>query len=78
MIPLHCLWAKSNNKTRGHFEYDVALFLFLFDFVHSPHVQRGSCSIVCLRFQVMQIKQVDCKMSIEISSKKNVFQENIL
>ena len=45
---------------RGHFEYDVALFQF--DFVHS-HARCGCCSIVFLRFQVIQIKQVDCKMS---------------
>ena len=29
MIPLHCLWAKSNNRTRAQCEYDVTLF-FLF------------------------------------------------
>ena len=23
VIPLHCLWAKSKNRTCGHFEYDV-------------------------------------------------------
>ena len=32
MIPLHCLWAKSNNKTRGQFECDMTWFLFLFWF----------------------------------------------
>ena len=70
-IPLHCLWAKLNNRTRGQFEYDVTLvFLFLLDFVHS-HARCGCCSIVCLRFQVMPIKQVDCKMS----TKKNFFQK---
>ena len=69
MIPLHCLWAKSNNGTHSQFEYDVALsFLFLFDFVHS-HARCGCCSIVCLRFQVVQIKRVDCKMS----TKTNFF-----
>ena len=64
IIPLHCLWAKSNNKTRGQFECDVTLllFCFCFDFVHS-HARRSCCSIVCLRFQVVQIKQVDGKMS---------------
>ena len=30
MIPLHCLWAKSNNRTRGQFEYDVTLVSFVF------------------------------------------------
>ena len=65
MIPLHCLWAKSNNRTRGQFEYDVTLFwVFLFDFVHS-RARCGCCSIVCLRFQDVQIKQVDCKMNTE-------------
>ena len=59
MIPLHCLWAKSNNRTRHKFEYDVTLLiflLFLFDFVDS-HARCSCCFIVCLRFQVMQMKQ---------------------
>ena len=42
MIPLHCLWAKSNNRTRGQFECDVAWFCFCFDFVRS-HAWCGSC-----------------------------------
>ena len=78
---MHCLWAKLNNRTRGHFKYDVALFIFIFVWFCfcSPHAQCGCFSIVCLRFQViqikqMQIKQVDCKMSIKISSKKNFFK----
>ena len=70
MIPLHCLWAKSNNRTLGFFEYDRALFLF--NFVHS-HARWGCCSTVCLRFQVMPIKQVDCK----ISTKKTFFKKTI-
>ena len=37
---------------------------FLFDFVHS-HARCRCCSIVCLRFQDVQIKQVDCKMNTE-------------
>ena len=41
--PLHCSWAKSNNGMRGQFECDVT------------HARCG-CSIVCLRFQVVQIK----------------------
>ena len=59
MIPLHCLWAKSNNRTRHKFEYDVTLLiflLFLFDFVDS-HARCSCCFIVCLRFQVMRMKQ---------------------
>ena len=77
MIPLLCLWAKSNNRKRGHFEYDAALFifLFLFDFVHSSHARWGCCSIVCLRFQAMQIKQVDCKMSTKKSFIKRTFRD---
>ena len=62
MIPLHGLWSKSNNRTRGQFEYDVALFfiylfiyLFIFDFVRS-HAQGDCYSINCLCFQVMQKK----------------------
>ena len=62
MILLHCLWAKSNYRTRGQFECDM--FCFCFDFVHS-HSRWGCCSIVCLRFQDVQIKQVDCKMNTE-------------
>ena len=62
MIPLHCLWAKSNNSTRGQFECDATWFCFCFDFVRS-YARCGCCSIVCLRFQFVQIKQVDCKMS---------------
>ena len=71
MIPLHCLIDKSNNRTRCQFEYDVALvFLFLFDFIHS-HARCCCCSIVCLRFQVRQIKQVEWKMS----TKKLFFKQ---
>ena len=29
MIPMHCLWAKSINRTRGQFEYDVVGFVFV-------------------------------------------------
>ena len=62
IIPLDCLWAKSNNRTRGQFECDVTWFCFCFDFLRS-HVQRGCYFVVCLRFQVVEIKQADCKMS---------------
>ena len=48
MIPLHCLWAKSNNRTRGQFECDVKWFCFCFDFVRS-HARWGCCFIVCWR-----------------------------
>ena len=34
MIPLHCLWAKSKNRTRGQFECDLTWFCFCIDFVH--------------------------------------------
>ena len=49
MIPLHCLWAKSKNRTRGWFECDMTRFCFCFAFVRS-HARCSSCSIVCLRF----------------------------
>ena len=62
VILLHCLWAKSNSRTRGQFECDLIWFCFCFDFVRS-HRRCDCCSIVCLRFQVVQIKQVDCKIS---------------
>ena len=65
MILLHCLWAKSNNRTRDQFECDVTWFRFCIDFVLS-HAWCGCFSIVCLRFQVVQIKQVYCKMSVVI------------
>ena len=34
IIPLHYLWAKSNNRKRGQFECDLIWFCFSFDFVH--------------------------------------------
>ena len=68
-------------KQNGHCEHDVALFflvfflvLFSFDFVHS-HALCGCCSIVCLRFQVTQIKQVDYKMSLKKSISKKTFRD---
>ena len=62
IIPLHYLWAKSNNRMRGQFHCDATWFCFCFDFVHS-HTRWGCCSIVCLSFQVVQIKLIDCKLS---------------
>ena len=52
------------------------MLLFLFDFVHS-HARCGCCSIVCLRFEVMKIKQVDCKMSTKkpFLKKKKTFRD---
>ena len=68
-------------KQNDHCEHDVALFflvfflvLFSFDFVHS-HALCGCCSIVCLRFQVTQIKQVDYKMSLKKSISKKTFRD---
>ena len=74
MIPLDCLWAKSNNRRCGQFECNVTWFHFCFDFICS-YVQCGCFSIVCLRFQVVQIKQGDCKMSSKmwiIINKKDI------
>ena len=47
-MPWHCLWAKSNIRTRGQFECDVTLFWFCFDFIHS-HAWCSCCSIACWR-----------------------------
>ena len=58
MIPLHCLWANSSNSMRG--QLNVTCLFFCFDFVCSLC---GCCSLICLRFQVVQIKEVYCKMS---------------
>ena len=54
MIPLHCLWAKSNNRTRGQFECDVTWFCFCFDFVRS-HVRCG-CSSCANKTGLLQIE----------------------
>ena len=48
MIPLHYLWSKLNNRTRGQFECDVTWFCFYFEFVRS-HVRCRCCPIVCWR-----------------------------
>ena len=61
MIPLYCLWVKPYNIMCGQFECGGTWFCFCFDFVRS-HARCG-CSIVCLRCQVVQIKQVDFKVS---------------
>ena len=61
MIPLHCLWAKSNNRMHDQFECDLTWYCFWYDFVHMRMQVR--LLFYSLRFQVMQIKQVDCKMS---------------
>ena len=41
MIPLHCLWAESNNRRRGQFECRMTWFCFCFDFVrsHAPLIR---------------------------------------
>ena len=60
MIPLQCLWG-SNNGKRGQFECEVTWFCLCFGFFRS-HALCGCCSIVCLHFQVLQIKQADSKL----------------
>ena len=62
MMPFYFSWTKLHNRTCVQFEGDVTWFCFCFDSVRS-HAPCGCCSIVCLRFQVLQIKQVDCKMT---------------
>ena len=51
-------------------------FCFCFDFVHS-HARLVCCSIVCLRFHVVQKKQVDCKMSTKNVNnyKQKIFRD---
>ena len=66
MIPLHYLLANLNNRMRGQFECDVTCFHFCFEILGS-HALCRCCSIVCLRFQVVQIKQIYYR-----SSTKNV------
>ena len=59
--PLYCLWANWNNKRLVNLKMTWLGLLFFFDFVCSQ-ARYGCCSILCLRFQVVQIKKVDCKM----------------
>ena len=58
---MHSLRAKANNRMRGEFECNVTWFYFCFNLVCS-YVRCGCCSMVYLRFQLLQIRQVDCKM----------------
>ena len=58
---MHCLRAKANNRTRGQFECNVTWFYFCFNLVCS-YARCSCCSMVYLRFQLLQIKQIDCKM----------------
>ena len=59
--------AKSKNRTRGHFEDDVFYFFSYFYLILLIQMRCGCCSIVCLRLQVMQAKQVDCKIITKIN-----------
>ena len=55
MTPLHCLWAKSNNRARGQFECDVFGFVFVF----ISFVPMDGAVVVpygCLRFQLVKKK----------------------
>ena len=67
IIPVHYLWAKLNNTTRGQFECDMTLF-FVFVWCRS-FTCTAQLLFHSLRFQVMQIKQIDCKAS----TKKKLF-----
>ena len=71
MIPLQ---ANLNNGTRAQFECDVTWFCFCFGYVRS-NARCSCCSIVCLRFQIVHMKQVDCEMSLKmwiITNKGNL------
>ena len=63
---LHHVQAKSNNRTRDQFERDVTWFCFLFRIC--SHARCSCCSIVCLRFQVVQIKDLN-------NYKENTFRD---
>ena len=65
MMPLQCLWTKSNNRTRGQFECHVAWFCFCFDFVRS-YTRCGCCCIFCWRglgcsFKIGRPRSTGCK-----------------
>ena len=45
-------------------------FFFCFDFVRS-NSRCSCCSIVCLRFQIVHMKQVDCEMSLKMGIVTN-------
>ena len=57
MMQLHCLTGTSNYRMGGQFQFDVTLICLCFDFIRA-HARCDSCSIVFLRFQVLQIKQI--------------------
>ena len=67
MIPLHCLWL--NRKIERVVILKMTWFYFFSYFYLILLIQMlcGCCSIVCLRLQVMQAKQVDCKISTKIN-----------
>ena len=69
IMPVHYLWAKLNNRTRGQFQCDMTLF-FVFVWCRS-FTCTARLLFHSLRFQVMQIKQVDCK----VSTKKTFFRK---
>ena len=70
MMPLHSLWAKSNNRTHGQFECDVTCFVLVF--ISFDHML---CAVAVpwfdYVFKLLQIKQVDCKMSTKMCIRVN-------
>ena len=75
----HCIVSGLNRRVERVLNVNVTWFCFYFDFVHS-HTWCGCCSIVCLRFQVVQIKQVvskiRTKMWIIINKKlRDIFRQ---
>ena len=69
MISLNYLWANSNNRTRGQFEYDVTLVFFVLVWFRS-----FTCTVRLLShilFPFYANETGDCK----ISTKKSIFQE---
>ena len=70
-----CLVCGLNRTIEHVVNLNVTWLCFCFDFVHS-HVQCCCCSKVCLRFEDVQIKQVDCKMSTKNMNNYNYTTAN--
>ena len=60
----HCIVCGINRTIERVVNFNVTWLSFVFVLILFVHNTRcGCCSIACLRFQVVEIKQVYCKMS---------------
>ena len=72
MIPLHCLWVKSINRTRGQFEYEVTFF-FSFAWFRS-----FTCTGQLLFHSLRTFSSYANKTGwLQNEPKKHLFKENI-